>query len=226
METERMNENSESKGNGKDKAKGDGKGNGDSEIRYEDLDQFLEELKAMARALLAREYNAQSIQTTRLVNKALRKQKPKGKPWGEVSWKNRNYFFGAMRKAMNRILIDHGRARRGERRQAMDHYVPLDGVADAGPEAHEKALQSVPMNTAGLMALMDQRPEEIQAVMESMQTLQERHPDWAAVVFYRNNLELTVKEVARIMDISEATVKRHWRQAMALLADDIKRRLG
>lgn len=201
-------------------------GNGNSEIRYEDLYQFLEELKAMARALLAREYNAQSIQTTHLVQSALRRQKPKEKAWDQVSWLNRNYFFGAMRKAMIRTLIDHGRARQGQRRQAMDHYVPLNGVVDAGPEAHEAALQNMPLDTVGLMALMDQRPEEVQALMESLQTLQELHPECEAVVFYRNTLELQVEEVALIMSISDATVKRHWRKAKVLLADDVKRRLA
>jgi DNA-directed RNA polymerase specialized sigma24 family protein len=194
-------------------------------IRYEDLNRFWDELKAMARALLAREHNADSIQTTGLVLSALRRQNPQEQHWDEVNWKNRNYFFGAMRKAMIRELKDHGRARRGKRRKAMDHYVPVDGVADAGPEAHEAALHSVPMDTAGLMALMNQQPEEIVALMDSLNTLEERHPEWAAVIAYRNWCDLKVGEVARILEISEATVKRHWRQAMALLADDVKRRL-
>jgi hypothetical protein len=85
-------------------------------ITWDQLDGLMQELRGMARALLALEGNAQSLQQpTALVLTALRRQVPGGTQdrtevnWNEITWPNRKYFFGAMYKAMWRALRDHAR---------------------------------------------------------------------------------------------------------------------
>jgi hypothetical protein len=89
----------------------------DEPITWDQLHALMDELRAMARALLALEGNARSLhQPTALVLSALRRQVPGGTDqievnWNEITWPNRQYFFGAMYKAMWRALRRSGRNR-------------------------------------------------------------------------------------------------------------------
>lgn len=84
-------------------------------ITWDQLHALMDELRAMARALLAQEGNARSLHPTGLVLTALRRQVPGGTEgrtkvnWDEITWPNRRYFFGAMYQAMWCALLDHAR---------------------------------------------------------------------------------------------------------------------
>src|SRR5262245_53456970 len=96
-------------------------------ITWEDLPQFMADVRAMARHLLAAEDKAASLHTTALVQTALRRQRLAGQPWTQVTWKNRHYLFGALYKAMDRALKDHGRRRAAAKRAAVT-VVRLDDL--------------------------------------------------------------------------------------------------
>ena len=79
-------------------------------LQWDDVFLLLDEVKAMARGVLRREREA-SLQTTALVLSALRRQHLADQNWQEVTWPNRQYFFGALYRAMHRALLDHARVR-------------------------------------------------------------------------------------------------------------------
>src|SRR5215510_14247250 len=79
-------------------------------LRWDDVVLLLDDVKAMARGVLRRERDA-SLQTTALVLSALRRQRYADQDWSQVTWPNRQYFFGALYRAMDRVLLDHARSR-------------------------------------------------------------------------------------------------------------------
>src|SRR5919197_6116146 len=79
-------------------------------LSWNDVVLLLDEVKAMARGVLRRERDA-SLQTTALVLSALRRQRYVDQDWHQVTWPNRQYFFGALYRAMERVVLDHARVR-------------------------------------------------------------------------------------------------------------------
>ena len=72
----------------------------DDHLSWDELYPFMEEVKALARGLLRHEHHA-SLQTTALVLSALRRQRHADQDWQTVTWANRQYFFGALYRAMD-----------------------------------------------------------------------------------------------------------------------------
>ena len=85
---------------------------GDRAALDELMPVVMDELKRIAAACLARESNAQTLQTTALVSKAylrLAGDQP-------VGWECRSQFFALAAQMMRRIPVDHSRARGNSRR--------------------------------------------------------------------------------------------------------------
>lgn len=183
-------------------------------ITWNNVHGLLGEARAIARRLLRFEAHAQSMPTTALVLTALRRQKLSDQEWSEVAWDDREHFLAAMYRAMDRALTDHGRRRMAKKRQALRSVTIEDlaphellRIADFQPHEVERAL--------------DERPEVIEALAESLAVLEHKHPDWAGVARHRYYGGLTVEQTARIMGISERTVRRHWEKARILLHAEI-----
>jgi RNA polymerase sigma factor (TIGR02999 family) len=174
----------------------------------------MDELRGMARALLAAEGTAQSLQPTALVLSALRRQAPGGTErraevdWDGVTWPNRRYFFAAAYAAMKRALIDHARVRKGKRKNLLR------------PARIEE------IHIENLARTADEHPEQAEALAEALGRLAERHPDWAELVEHGYFAGYTVAEAARAMGISERSAGRMWLQARLLLHDEILRILN
>lgn len=169
-------------------------------LSYDDLWKFQEEMKAMAHALLRIEHNAVSLQTTALLVTALKRLRRADDDWRTVTWPNRAYFFGALRKAMRRALIDHGRARHARAREA-EVLVP--------PEAFPEV---------DLQRTMGREPGLIAVLGEALERLEQREPKWAALIEYRMYMALTLKQTATMMDVSVKTIQHWWDEALASLA--------
>lgn len=75
------------------------------------LPLIYEHLRELARVKLASEPSGITLQATALVHEAYLKLVR-----GDRSWNDRKHFFAAAALAMRRILVDHARAKRGEKR--------------------------------------------------------------------------------------------------------------
>jgi RNA polymerase sigma-70 factor, ECF subfamily len=177
-------------------------------VTWDQVNALMDELRAMARALLALEGNAQSLQQpTALVLTALRRQVPGGTKdrtevnWDEITWPNRAYFFKAMREAMWRALVDHARKRKKKRRL--------------------RTVQVEEIHLENLARTADEQPEQIEALRIALERLRERHPDWAGLIEHHYLSGYSWEEAARVMGISERTARREGERARLLLHREI-----
>jgi RNA polymerase sigma factor (TIGR02999 family) len=155
------------------------------------LARIYETLRQLARTQLAHERPDHTLQPTALVHDAWLRLTG-GAP---IAWQNRGHFFAAAARAMRRLLVDHARARRaGRRRRDLGGELPLDLAAPTGPDA----VDLIALDLA-LTALEAEEPRAHRVVE----------------LKYFSGLEL--EEVAALLEVSVATVKRDWRYAQAWL---------
>jgi RNA polymerase sigma factor (TIGR02999 family) len=168
-------------------------------ISWDELYPLMDEVKAMARGLLRREHQA-SLQTTALVLSALRRLRYADQDWRQVTWPNRQYFFGALYRAMGRALLDHGRAR------ARRRETPV------GPED---------LQFDDLQQTMAREPAQVVALLEALAELKQAQPQWVEAIEHRFYGGLTLEETARMMDVDERTVRRWWDRARPVLSQRV-----
>lgn len=118
----------------------------------------------------------------------------------QVRWRNRAHFFAMAARLMRRILVDHARERRCQKRGGETRRVSLDEGLVLSPE----------------------RGEDIVALDEALNALSEFDPRKGRVVECRFFGGLSGEETAEALDVSLETVKRDWRLAKSWLL----RRLG
>ena len=171
----------------------------DTALSWDEIWPFLEEGKALARGLLRRERLA-SLHTTALVLSALRRQRPADQDWQTVTWANRQYFFGALYRAMERALLDHARAR------ARRREIPVR------PEDLE---------VDDLRHAMEREPAQVVALLDALAELKQQQPQWAEALEHWFYGGLTLEETARMMAVDERTIRRWWDRARPMLAHRI-----
>lgn len=148
------------------------------------------ELHRMAHRHMSRERDGHVLQTTALVNEVYLRIAGQ-----QVRWQNRAHFFGIAARIMRRILIDHARRQRVERRGGGAVHVQLDEAAVVGVELADEL---VALDTAlDELAAFDARK--------------------ARVIELRFFGGLTGEEIAEVLKIDERTVKRDWKTARAWL---------
>lgn len=150
-----------------------------------------EELRRLAAQRMSRESSDHTLQPTALVHEAWLKLAG----GDDVHWNGRAHFFGAAAEAMRRILIDRARRKGAQRHGAGRQRIDLDDAQIANPVADEKLL----------------------AVNDALDELATHDPAKAELVKLRYFAGLTIDEAAKVLDISEATAKRHWIFAKAWL---------
>jgi len=114
----------------------------------------------------------------------------------ELAWKDRAHFLAVVSRIMRHVLVDHARARLAEKRPDAKLRVTLDGIA-----AQAQAEDGV--------AILD-----LDAALAELEQLEPRLSQ-IAVLRYLGGLG--VDEIAEILGISPATVKRDWLIARAWL---------
>jgi RNA polymerase sigma factor (TIGR02999 family) len=152
------------------------------------------ELRRLANGYVRRERH-KSVQATELVHEAYLRlaNDPKRR------WQNRTHFLALAAISMRRLLVERARARHAAKRGGDAARVTFDDalpVARVGAEAD--ALDLVALDAA-------------------LGDLADVHPEYARVVELRYFGGMTVEETAEAMQISSATVKRHWTVAKAWL---------
>ena len=107
---------------------------GDSQAASRLVPLFYDELRRLARSLLARNPRGQTIQATALVHEAYLRIVGKD----HVAWHGRRQFFATAAQAMRDILVEEARRKASLKRGGDRERVPLDGEAIAmdSSEAH------------------------------------------------------------------------------------------
>jgi RNA polymerase sigma factor (TIGR02999 family) len=162
---------------------------GSAEAEAELMERVQGELRRLAAGYLRRERGGQTLQPTAVVNEAYIRLLPQR----GVSWENRAHFFGIAAKMMRRVLVDHARRRHAAKR-------------DAGP-AQPVSISGVPSPAREVDQV------DVLALNAALSKLSELDPRQSEIVEMRFFAGLTVEEIAEVLEISTATVKREWATA-------------
>ncbi|MFG0290891.1 MAG: ECF-type sigma factor [Rhodopirellula sp. JB044] len=172
---------------------------GDAAAAKDLLPLVYDELRRLAAARLHRERPDHSLQATALVHEAWMRLAGDQQA-SDRQWNSRGHFFGAAAEAMRRILIDHARAAKAEKRGGGHVRIELDTWN------HPASSQ----------------PEKLIALNEALEKLQEKDPVKAELVKLKFFAGLTIKESAAALDISTATAERYWAYARAWLQTEMQ----
>ena len=167
-----------------------------SDGRREALDDLMPmiyaDLRRLAAGYMQREPAGHALQPTALVSEAYLRLIDQRR----VKWRNRAHFFGVAAGMMRRILVDHARRRRAERRGRDWNRVTLTGVDVAANEPNQL---------------------DVLALHEALERLAVFDPQQARIVELRYFAGLTIEETAEVVGVSDATVAREWTIAKAWL---------
>jgi len=149
-----------------------------------------DEMRSLSAAYLRRERPGHTLQATELAHEAFLRLIHQR----EVTWQNRAHFMGLVAQAMRRVLADHARRRRAQKRGSDPLRVAL--LPDALPDTTDIAADQLD---------------------EALEDLARLEPRQARVVEMRFYAGLTIEETAEALGTSAATVKRDWTVARAWL---------
>jgi RNA polymerase sigma factor (TIGR02999 family) len=164
---------------------------GNEDAGRELMSAAYDHLRRLAAYYLHHERSDHTLQATELVSELylrLFSSEP-------VDWRDRVHFFAVAARQLRRILVDHARAKRAEKRGGDRVKVPLTAVA-------------------GLA-----QPVEIDVLHfdETLKQLEELDPRAAAGVELRFFAGLKETEIAEVLGISLATLHRDWKFSRAWL---------
>jgi RNA polymerase sigma-70 factor, ECF subfamily len=168
---------------------------GDSEAMASVAALVNEELRAMARRMLAGESAQGQWRPTELVDEAYLRLLD----WHGVQWQNRAHFFGTVAGMMRRILVDSARARNAGKRGDGAEALPLDKIQVAAARTEPDLL----------------------AVEDALQKLEALNPRAGRVVEMRFFGGFSVEETAEALGISRRTVINDWNTARAWLRNQL-----
>jgi len=174
---------------------------GDSRAASDLLPIVYDQLRALARAQMAREKPGMTLQPTALVHEAYLRLVGDS----HVQWNSRAHFFGAAAQAMRRILVEAARGRRQAKR----------GGGRDRVELHDDVASTEDPNQVDHIALDD--------ALTRLESIDKRKSD---VVMLRYFAGLSVEESAAALNISTATVKNDWAYAKAWLYKEMNQGNG
>jgi RNA polymerase sigma factor (TIGR02999 family) len=157
------------------------------------------ELHRRAKHYMRGERSGHTLQPTALINEAyLRLINYK-----EMRWQNRAHFFAVAAQAMRRILVDHARRRKAEKRGDAGYVIPLDEV----------------------VAAAEPRDVDLVALDDALTGLAAIDPQKSRIVELRFFSGLSIEETAEVLGVSPDTIRRHWNSAKAWLHREVRRSL-
>ncbi|MEO1618013.1 MAG: sigma-70 family RNA polymerase sigma factor [Planctomycetota bacterium] len=164
---------------------------GDREASDRLFSLVYDELRELATAQMRQESVSHTLQSTALVHEAWLKLIGNR---NSSDWKNRGHFFAAASQAMRRILVDAARTRQRKKR---------------GGDLRRQELFADDLET--------QSDEELLALNEALEQLQQEDSIKAELVNLRYFGGFTNKQAAAQLGISTATAERYWTFARAWL---------
>jgi RNA polymerase sigma-70 factor (ECF subfamily) len=154
------------------------------------------ELHRIARRCMAGERVGHSLQATALVNEAFVRLVD-GKA---VAWHDRAHFLAVSARVMRRILVDHARARRYQKRGGDAVRVTFDED----------------------LVVADEPGPDVLALDDALKALAQFDERKSRVVEMRFFGGLSVEETAAVLEVSPATVMGDWRLAKAWLKREMR----
>jgi RNA polymerase sigma factor (TIGR02999 family) len=158
------------------------------------------ELRRKAQQYLKQERRDHTLTATALVHEAYLKLA--GGNAGD--FQHTAQFYAAAAQAMRRLLIDHARAHRAQKRGGVRNRLPGTVLDDVAQLSNSQPL------------------EEILALDNALLRLQEQDDQAASVVRMRFYAGLSVEQTAAALGISPRTVKRDWQFARAWLYRELE----
>lgn len=158
-----------------------------------------DELRGLARRHMRKESGGHLLQTTALVHEAYVRL-----VGAELPWQDRVHFFSVASTTMRRVLVDHARAQRRDKRGGGAGHLPLDEELVGGSAA---GWDIVDLDLA-LAKLEKLAPRQVRALE------------------LRYFGGLTHAEAARALEISETTVRRDIRLAQSWLRREMSAGTG
>lgn len=150
-----------------------------------------DQLRQLARRQMAGEQPGHVLQATALVNEAYLRLVDIRR----IRWQDRAHFFAMAARVMRRVLVDHARARKNQKRGGDLQRITFD--------------QDLPVATS--------TPEDLIAIDEALQALAVEYERKAQVVELRFFGGLSVEETAEALNLSQETVMRDWKFARSWL---------
>lgn len=150
-----------------------------------------DELRRLARSQLRREAPGHTLSATALAHEVWFRMAAQNR----TQWKSRGHFMAVCATMMRRILVNHELARRAAKRDA----------------------ELVPVTLSGLEQIAVEPDADVVAVHEALLAFETVDRRAAQVVELRFFAGLEVEEVAELLQLSPATVKRDWAFARAWL---------
>jgi len=170
---------------------------GDGEAASRLLPLLYRELRDIAGALMARAPPGQTLQPTALVHEAYLRLVGKD----GASWQGRGHFLAAAAQAMRNILVESARRKGALKRGGHQKRVDVD---------LEAAVAVNPL------------VEDLVALDDALKRLQADDPRKERIVNLRFFAGLEMADIAEILGVSEATVKRDWRYTRAWLRKELE----
>jgi len=165
---------------------------GGDESLNELLPLVYDELRRLANRYLSRERSGHTLQPTALVHEAFLRLFGQS----DIEWQDRAHFFGLSAHVMREILIEYARSRNRQKR--------------GGEFRTQIALDEAVVFT-------DRKELDIIAVDGALTKLELLDKKQARIVELKFFGGLTVEEIAEVLSISPATVKREWATAKLFL---------
>jgi len=154
-----------------------------------------DELHQVAERLLRHESSGHTLQPTALVNEAYLRLIGQT----NVDWQGKTHFFAIGAKIMRRILVDHARRKKSQKRGGRYHRIALSDD----------------------LCVSKSNDEDVLAIEEALAKLEKRDPRQAKIVELRFYGGLDVQEVAEVLDVSKRTVESDWTMVRAWLRREL-----
>ncbi len=156
------------------------------------------EMRKLAGSFLRRERPGHTLQATALVHETYIRLAGQYRS----DWKCRAHFFAVASSVMRRILIDHARKNRAEKRGSGKPKMTLDEA----------------------LVVCEQKLDSLLSLDQALDRLALQDPRLAKIVEMRFFGGLTEEEIGLLLGLSERTVKRDWVVAKAWLNGELSAR--
>lgn len=170
-------------------------GEGDAEAAEALFPLVYDELRRLAGSCLRDERAGHTLQATALVHEAFLKLVGQS----GASYTDRRHFFAIASTAMRRILVNHAKAKKAEKRGGGRAPIALDEA----------------------QAVFEERAIDLLALDEALDRLAAIDPDQARLVELRFFGGMTMEQVADQLDISPRAAHYEWSAARAWLRGEL-----